>query len=186
MNVHKVFLAAVLCAGVCLSGVQAQTIIGFKGIGGHIALVDPDNVNTTFGIGGVVDLGTFIPLLHFEANADYWSKSEGNFGAKASVRDIALGASTKYEFKTGNPAVSLFAGGGLAFHFLRGKVPVESVTIEGERIVASDTDTKIGIDALGGVNLNVSPKVDLVGTLKYRIVSDVNQVVLSAGALVHM
>lgn len=157
---------------------RAEANLGFNGVGGRLELVFPDNLDTAFGLGAVFDFGTLAPNVAMGATLDYWSTSEGS----ADYRDIVIAANSKYVFEITNKKLKPYAGGGLALHFFHVDIPAQTVgiiTVPG----ASDTDMKFGIDFLGGLGYAVSDKVDLTGELMYRVVEDVSQFVISAGAI---
>jgi outer membrane protein W len=70
------------------------------------------------------DMGRITNNIMLEPRMDYWSKSEGAFGAEASIRDLSVGARAKYLFETSNPKIQPFAGVGLGMHFLKAEVTV--------------------------------------------------------------
>ncbi len=161
----------------------AQQDIGLKGAGGKLGLVDPENVESVIGIGAFADLGTITPQIQLEGNLDFWSKSYKSFGAEVSFRDIFLGGTVKYMFQTSNPAWRPFAAGGLGFHFVHFKNTGSNFA---GSVVMEQSDVKIGVDLGGGVFYLLNEQIDLLGELKYRIVSDVNQFTLQAGVLYHL
>jgi opacity protein-like surface antigen len=171
-------LCLLLCAAVVADG-HAETDIGFKGVGGRLSFVSPDNIDGTIGFGGVVDLGTFAPRVGFGATLDMWFSSQ----SVADFRDIIFGANSRYKFEVkNNPKLKPYAGGGLALHFFHSKIPAQTIgfiTIP----EVSDTSTKLGVDLFGGTAYEVSPKLDITGELMYRIVSDVGQFVISGGVI---
>lgn len=173
-------LVLVFC---CASLASAEVDIGFKGIGGKIGLVAPSDIDATFGLGAFVDLGTFAPQVGFEASIDYWSSGEGSGDFEVDFRDIALGARATYRFEVSNEKFKPYAGGGLSLHIFNVDTP--SVTVPGFGTVGggSDSETKIGLDLLGGTRYTVGEKVDIIGEAMYRIVSDVGQFVVYGGAV---
>jgi opacity protein-like surface antigen len=142
--------------------------MGFMGIGGKLGLVDPQHFESTIGFGVFADLGTFSPKFHLEANIDYWSKSETVLGSEYTVRDFVFGGTVKYVHEVEGQKFKPFGLGGLHLHLINGE---------------SQSDAKVGIDLGGGTYYATSPKLDLMVELRYRVVSDVSQLVLSAGAL---
>lgn len=145
--------------------------MGLMGIGGKLGLVDPKDIESTIGFGVFADLGTFSPKFHLEANIDYWSKSETVLGREFTIRDFVFGGTVKYVHEVGGQKFKPFGLGGLHLHLLKGE---------------SQSDAKIGIDLGGGTYYTTSPKLDLMVELRYRLVSDVGQLVLSAGALYYL
>ncbi len=162
----------------------AQSSIGFQAVGGKLAFVDPQDISSVVGFGGFVQLGTVAPNVALEATVDYWSKSEsqsqGGFSAEASISDLTIGALAKYMIGEEDAVLRPFVGGGLGIHFAKASA---SVTGFGS---ASDTQTKVGLDLLGGVDYAISEKVSLIGEAMYRVVSDFNQLVIAGKVAVKL
>ena len=167
-----VFMIIAFCGAI-----QAQSSLGFKGIGGKLGYVNPSGVSSTIGFGVFADLGTISPKIQLEANFDYWSKSTSEI---SSFRDISFGGIARYLFGS-NPAVVPFAEAGLALHILSSDV--EEVTLFGQTTDFSSSSTKLGFDLGGGVLYKVSPQFDLLGEVKYRLVSTVDQLALNVGVV---
>jgi len=182
MSIKKVVLVGLVLS--LAPAVMAQSSFGLKGVGGKLAYVKPQDIDGIIGFGAFVDLGTIAPNIALEAAVDYWSKSESQsqegFTAEASVSDFALAVLAKYLIGAEDAQLRPFVGGGLGIHFVKGSV---SVTGFGS---ASDTQTKVGLDVGGGVQYAVSEKVALIGELMYRIVSDVNQLVIGGKVAVKL
>ena len=180
----KVIIGAV-CLAVSLASTytesRAEADIGFKGVGGRLSLVSPDNIDMTFGFGGVFDFGTFAPQVGFGATIDAWFGSEGAGSFSVDYRDIIIGVNSKYYFKTSNEKLKPYAGGGLAMHFFTFDLP--SFDFFGQSIGGSETDTKFGIDLLGGLNYAAGENIDITGEAMYRVVSDIGQFVISGGII---
>jgi opacity protein-like surface antigen len=176
---RKIMILLLAAASLSARNAAADSSIGFRAIGGALSYVDPENLNGTIGFGVFADLGRISPQVALEPRLDFWSQSQEELGAKASVRDITLGARAKYFFKTSSTKVHPFAGGGLGFHFVRAEA---SVTEPGfTPMSVSQSDTKLGIDMGGGISTGLSPKVDLNAELWYGIVSDIDQLSLRMG-----
>lgn len=171
----SILVCGMLCSAVSPGYTQAE--LGFNGVGGKLGLVDPENVSSVVGFGLFAALGTIAPNIHLEGNLDYWSKSEGAAGAEVSFRDLTLGGTVKYMFPSQNSQITPFVVGGLGFHFFRSKVSL------GPFGSASDSETKIGIDVGGGAVYKATPAVDILAELRYRLVSDINQLCIMAGVL---
>lgn len=179
MTRKTLFLTLALCLLACQSA-WAQADIGLKHVGFTVGVVDAENVNTTFGVGVLADLGGFSPMVRVEPRLDYWSQSEEAFGASASVRDITLGTRVKYYFPVSNAKVRPFAGGGLGLHFLKAEVSVID-PFTGGTLKADDTSTKLGLDMGGGMLTPITPRASLLVELWYGIVSDFSQLSLRLG-----
>jgi len=174
-------LCALLCGALTTEG-RAEADIGVKGAGGRLSFVSPDNIDATIGFGGILDLGSITPDIGLEATVDFWSKSEGSGNFEVKFRDIAFGARGKYRFSVSDPKLKPYAAAGLALHMFKSEVP--SVTFLGTTIAGGDvTDTKIGVDLAGGIGYAAGEKVDIIGEVMYRVVSDVAQFVLSGGVV---
>jgi opacity protein-like surface antigen len=176
---------AILALLVGASVTLAASNIGFKGIGGHLDYVDPENVDATIGFGALVDLGMITPEIGLEGNVDYWSKSYDILFASSKFRLISIGATGKYYFKLQNSPLRPFAGAGLALHLAKATVDYNAGynPYFGFAGSTSASDTKIGIDLCGGTLYGLNEKLDLLGELRYRLVSDVNQLDLRAGVI---
>lgn len=157
----------------------AQSNIRLGAVGVSAAFVSPENLDGALGLGVFADLGHITPQIGLEPDLEYWSGSQQSFDAKATVRDISLGARGKYYFDVSNPKIHPFAGAGLGLHFLHATA---SVTMPGFPTVTSESsDTKLGVDVGGGMAMNVGPRDDLRFDLWYGIVSDVSQLALRVG-----
>jgi opacity protein-like surface antigen len=175
-------LFAILALVVGASAATAAANLGFRGIGGHLDYVDPEHIDSALGFGALVDLGTLTPDIGLEGNLDYWSKSYDVLTYGASFRVISIGATGKYYFAVENAAFRPFAGAGVAIHLSKASVDYPAGYYFGAGS-ADVSKTKLGIDVCGGTLYAVSPKLDLLGELRYRLVSDVNQIVLRAGVV---
>ena len=125
-NVLAVLLAVSVCSA---SSAFAQADLGLKNVGVAVGYVSPENLDGTFSFGVFADHGTIAPKFSLESRVDYWGWSENAFGAKASIRDIVVGARTKYHFEVSNPKIRPFAGVGLGLHFLHSEVTIPSRSI---------------------------------------------------------
>jgi hypothetical protein len=168
------------------SAADAQSDLGFKGIGGELGFVNPEDIDATLGLGVFADFGEIVPNLMLEGYIDYWSKSQEEFGVEASVRDIALGAKVKYVFDIAHSNIRPFAGGGLGIHFIRGEVTIADQSIEGfyfPGMSVGDTSTELGLDFGGGMSIPINVKTEFLTELWFGIVSDVNQMSFKVGAV---
>jgi opacity protein-like surface antigen len=112
---------------------------------------------------------------------DYWSKSEGSGDFEVDFRDIAFGARGQYVFSNDNPRVSPYAAAGIAIHLFKVDVPEQEIA--GFTVGGSDSDSKIGVDLAGGIEYASSEKMKIIGEVMYRIVSDIEQFVISAALM---
>jgi len=130
--------------------VLGQSDIGFKGIGAKIGYMKPEDIDGTFTVGAVVDLGTFIPELGWDASVQYWSSGNDEFESDWSLADIAIKSTVRYFFPTaGN--VAPYAGGGLGIHFY-------SSEQDGPGGSHSDSESEFGFHILGGVGFPLAPR----------------------------
>lgn len=138
--------------------------LGFKGIGGRLSFVKPEDVDGTIGFGAHADLGEIIENLTLYPSLEYWSKGEG----PADFSQFAVNADARYYFPSSNN-LSFFAGGGIAFLF-------NSVDVG----PFDDSETDIGLDLLGGVDVPVSDNLVFTGSAKF-VISDGNVFRITAG-----
>jgi opacity protein-like surface antigen len=158
----------------------AQSDLGLKQVGVAIGYVSPEDIDGTFTFGALMNWGTITPRIELESRIDYWSHSEEQFGAEASVSDLTLGARGKYFFEVAHPTLRPFAGAGLGLHLLHAKVTIPAFGGFPEQ-TAEDSETRLGLDIGGGVVTAISPQLDFMGELWYGIVSDVSQLQLRVG-----
>jgi len=178
--IRKVLVLTLAISAFAATSAFAQADLGMKNVGVALGFVSPENLDGTFSVGVFADHGTIAPNWGLESHLDYWGWSENAFGAETSIRDISLGARTKYHFPTSNPGIRPFAGAGLGFHFLSAEVnmpaspgfPAQSAT---------SSETKLGLDLGGGFATSLSPKTEFLAEAWYGIVSDISQFSLRAG-----
>ena len=158
----------------------AQADLGLKNVGFALGYVSPENLDGTFSIGVFADHGTIAPRFGLESRLDYWGWSENQFGVETSVRDITLGARTKYHFEVANPKVRPFAGAGLGLHFLHQEV---NIPAGGgfPAMTADASETRLGLDIGGGIATSINARTEFLGEAWYGIVSDMSQFALRAG-----
>ncbi|MDQ7064102.1 MAG: outer membrane beta-barrel protein [candidate division KSB1 bacterium] len=171
-----VFVTLVL-VGVAASGAHAQGGIGFYGVGGRLFYVNPEDVDGTIGFGAFANLGQIGENMNLEAALDYWSKSAKEGGVGASFSDIAIMGVVKYMLGAADAQMRPYVLAGAGLHFLKVEVDL------GFLGSASDSDTKLGIDAGAGVLYMMNEKMDIIAEIKYRLVSDLNQLVISVGGV---
>jgi len=138
----------------------AQAGIDLRGVGLKLGLVNPDGIDAMIGYGALADLGKITPEVMLESNLDYW--------AEAAFRDLIIGGTAKYMFKNANPTLRPFAGGGVAFHFLK---------------FSDDSRTKVGLHFGGGLFYALSAQLELLADGRYTIVSNASQIALQAGVV---
>lgn len=158
----------------------AQETMGFRGIGGKVGLVDPQDIGSTVGFGAFVDLGSFAPNFYLEANFDYWNKTDEVFGGEFTLRDFIFGGTVKYVYDVEGQKFKPFGLGALQLHLLKEENSFDG-SLGFQDPSPSSSDTKLGFDLGGGTYFAASSKVYLITELRYRIVSDVSQLVFSVG-----
>ncbi len=177
MRRNLLTFAIVLCS---LPVVLAGPVSAATTLSPHLSYIKPQDIDGTIGFGLNSDLYQFTDVIHLEANGDYWGKSVGG----VDFRDIALGGTVKYYLGQPGASAQPFLAGGLGLHFFHGgaDIPIYDDTFQiiGTESVSSN-DTKLGLDLGGGVLFGSSPTTKFLGELRYRVVSDVSQLCLTAG-----
>lgn len=158
----------------------AQETMGFRGIGGKVGLVDPQDMGSTIGFGAFVDLGSFAPKFYLEANFDYWNKTDDVFGGELTIRDFIFGGTVRYVYDVEGQKFKPFGLGGLQLHLLKEETKFDA-SLGFQDPSPSSSDTKLGFDLGGGTYFAASSKIYLMAELRYRVVSDVSQMVFSVG-----
>ena len=144
--------AAVLGLVSVVSGAQAADI-GFKGIGGHLAISDTGGAGSAIAFGANADMGEFIPHLAFHPSVTYWSKT---YHSDWKITQVRLNGDVRYEFSV-NSRITPYAGGGLALVHLSWGGPAYYYSASG---------TGAEINLLGGASVPLSGKVDGFGELR--------------------
>jgi Outer membrane protein beta-barrel domain len=179
-------LAALAFCTLFAANASAQANLSLRGIGLKAGVVNPEDLDATLGLGLIFDLGTLHPDVAFESYAGYWSQTEDAYGTEFGVKDFSFGAKAKYMFKTSNPTVQPYAGGGLGIHILNAHAEIAPVYFGGSLIYpgesVSDTETKIGLDLGGGLKIDRGTQFAFFGEGWFSIVSDVSQFSLMIGA----
>ena len=188
MKQVTVVLVCLILSSFAWSGAIAQTDLALKGVGFRLGLVDPEDVDATWQLGALAELGLITPKIGLETYFDFWSRSEDVFGGgEISLRDFVFGARCKYLFSVSNPKLQPFAGGGLGFHIFRAGMDTPPVDYGGGVVVpgvsVSDTEIKVGLDIGGGFALDVKPNIAVLTEAWYSMVSEVSQLSIKAGVL---
>jgi Opacity family porin protein len=187
MPMRGLTIVSVTCLALALGAVSARadSAIKFAGVGPTVGFISPSNLDGTFTIGGIVDLGTLAENVGLQATADYWGEKKSyNYGfssADTKFRDIAFGGRVLYSFAKEGQQFHPYAGGGLSLHLV--KVTADASYQGYPGFSASASDSKIGIDFVGGATFGKSEKMKWLGEAGYRVVSDYGQFVIRVGAL---
>jgi len=152
---------------------ESNSGFGLNAIGVDAGLVDPEAAPSTIGFGAFANLGNIARDVRLSTHLGYWSKSQNELGAEASVRDISVGARAKYMFHVSSPKLQPYVGTGLGLHFFHLKAGIPGFIVE-------DSVTKLGLDLGGGVLTPVSPKTDLFADMWYTV-ADINQFSMKVG-----
>ena len=177
----RIMLLVALVALVAVIGNAQQ--IGLKGIGGEVGYNSFSFASESFGgfvVGAVADLGEVTPGLGLYPSVTYASASKTFTGGDWKVSDFAINANVKYAFKGGN--ITPYVGGGLGINFVS---TTTVISYYGYSASGTGSDTKFGINLLGGVQMPIS---NMTGFLQanYNIVTDVSHFQIMAGLMVPM
>src|SRR4249920_1194900 len=174
-----VCFAAVLVAGGVLCAVstawaqdrsakpQSDVGLGIKGIGARLGYVDPENASGAAMLGLHMDAGTIVRGVHLQPYMGYWSTGVNVSGVSADMSDLEFGTNVDVDFPLQGSRMTPYLGGGLGLHFLSADSNVPNA--------ASQSDTKFGLNILGGIRNQMMPNVSLFGEVGYSFVSDAGQ-----------
>jgi opacity protein-like surface antigen len=182
----RIFGLVVLVALVAVVG-NAQ--IGLKAIGGEAGYASysfsGSGSSSTLGgflVGGVANLGELAPALSLYPSVTYSSAKKDVSGATVKVSDFAVNGNVKYSFK--GEGFTPYIGGGIGLNFASATVTVPAFFGFGGGEVTS-SDTKIGINLLGGAEFKISKMTGFVQA-GYCLISDMNQLQIVAGVMFPM
>jgi opacity protein-like surface antigen len=137
----------------------AQADGGSLGLGVGVSKTDPlpDSLFLT---------GNFrIPLvsyLQLEPEVGYWKKDYTLAGVDLSAEDLSFGGNAILVIPV--TRLSIWGGGGVGAHRLKGSLGIPGL------LTISDSETKLGIHLLGGLDISLSPKLSLFGAGRYNII----------------
>lgn len=152
---------------------QADVGLGFKGIGGTIGFVDPENVSSAVDLGFHIDAGTIVRNVHLIPSLNYWNVGADVGAYHADVKDFAISTDVNVDFPLQGGRFTPYLGGGLGLNFLS----FDSNAPNG----VSSNETKLGLNVLGGMRNDVMPNLAIFGELRYSFVTDANQLKILGG-----
>lgn len=152
---------------------QNEVGLGFKGIGGSLGLVDPEDASSALALGLHVDAGQIVKNVHLIPNMQYWSVGTDVGAYSADLKDLAFATDVNIDFPLQGGRFTPYLGGGVGLNFLS-----FDSTVPG---VQSNNDTKLGLNVLGGMRNDVMPNLSLFGELRYSFVSNANQLKVLGG-----
>ncbi|TMQ65571.1 MAG: hypothetical protein E6K79_04375 [Candidatus Eisenbacteria bacterium] len=152
---------------------QNDVGLGFKGIGGSLGLVDPENASSAVALGFHVDAGTIVRNVHLIPSFSYWNVGTDVGAYHADVKDLAFATDVNVDFPLQGGRFTPYLGGGLGLNFL-------SFDSNAPNSVSAN-DTKLGLNLLGGMRNDVMPNLAIFGELRYSFVTDANQLKILGG-----
>jgi hypothetical protein len=178
-------LALALCT-LLVANASAQANLALRGIGLKMGVVNPEQVDATFGLGLMFDLGTIHPQWALESYAGWWSQGEEAYGMEAGVTDYSFGGTVKYLFETSNPTLQPFAGAGLGLHIYDMHAETAPVYFGGTLLYPgssyNDTEVELGLDLGGGLRIDRGNQFAFM-TDAWFTISDVSQFSLMIGGI---
>jgi opacity protein-like surface antigen len=154
------FTAAVLAAPLARAQEQASLGLG-------VGLVKPSDVDSTFWITANYRfrLGD---RLWLEPEAGYWKKGEELLDGEVSIEDLNFGLNAILAVPSGG--LEPWVGAGLGVHLVKGLLGVDDADVEFD-----ETQAKLGVHLLGGIDFGLTDTFDLFAALRYDIVPDLSQ-----------
>ncbi len=161
-----ILISCLVVLTVGFSSANAESDIGFKGIGGRLGYVDIDNWDGTFNLGVVADLGTWMESLKWDGSIEYWASTESAYGFDLTVSGLAFRSGVLYEFM--QDKIRPRAGGGLGLHMISAEIATPIGT-------ADDSESKFGFYLQGGVETDLSDKLRGAADIRLDMVEDADQ-----------
>jgi opacity protein-like surface antigen len=162
-----ILVALIVLIALTVVSAEAKTDLGFNSIGVKVGYLKPeDPIDGTIGFGAQANFGTITTNVALDGFVEYWSKKyDLGFGYDASFSEFVIGAMLKYYFPM-NSSLKPYVGAGLAMHFGSAKTDVPNYFGGGTTSVSA-TSSDIGVPIVGGAELNLSPKLNGFGEVKY-------------------
>ncbi len=182
----KRFIFVVFCCVLIVGSTSAQGL-AFWGIGGGMGFVNVSNgfgsSTSGFGLNARADIGDIAKNLRLIPEINFWSVSE-NFdffdeSFKWTWRDFAVNANVHYFFDV-EGSLQPFLGGGLGLNFITLSF---TDTFMEETFSASSSTTEIGVNLIGGAQLNLDGPVKPYAEFRYVLVSNMNHLMIQAGIM---
>jgi opacity protein-like surface antigen len=142
-----------------------------------LGIVKPEDIDSTLYVTANYRFKLTGSLV-LEPEVGIWEKSEGEGDVEISLRDLNFGANLLYV--SDMKKTKLWGGAGLGAHLIKGTLGIGGLGSE------SESDTRLGLHLLGGVDYEMGKTVDLYGAVRYDLVSlegdaNLNQAKLYAG-----
>jgi|GEM_PF-5631749 len=168
----------------------SQSELGLKSAGGHFGYCNPANFGSTISFGPTAELGTLTKDLLVIADMDYYSTSEKVYGDfDNSLWDLSVNGALKYIIPANDARLHFLAGGGIGLHLISKTKSIPQYSYDNYYNYMSgikkDTKTRFRLALLleGGATFSISPWIDLLGDLRYTIVSEANALSIRFGLL---
>jgi len=163
---------------------DANAASPLRSVGVQAGYVSPENIDGTWTVGFGLDFGLPMANLYIQPFAGYWNYSETILIADASITDWTVGGNVKYVIPTSAAKVRPFVQGGAAMHMLKASTEVNDPLFGS--FSAEVSDTQFGLQAGGGVMVDASPRVSIVGSGMFHIVENYNQWMVTGGVQINL
>lgn len=127
-----------------------------------LGIVKPEDIDSTLWVTANYRFKLTGNLV-LEPEAGIWKKTEGEGDLEISLRDLNVGANLLYVSQMRK--TSLWGGAGLGAHILKGTLALGGLGSE------SESETKLGVHLLGGLDYGLQDSLDLYGAVRYDLVS---------------
>jgi opacity protein-like surface antigen len=119
----------------------------------------------------------FLPQIEFMPTIEYWRNSNhiATYDVTTERKDATLGMDVRYNFGSGT--FRPYVGAGWALHFLNNKVNAPGLGLP----ESSNSLSKGGFTALGGLSFPITEKFENFIDLKYHHVTDYRQLKFNWG-----
>jgi hypothetical protein len=154
-----------------------------RSVGIQAGYVSPENIDGTWTVGFGLDFGLPVTNLYVQPFLGYWNYSETVFGLEASITDWTIGGNLKYVIPTSAPKVRPFVAGGAAVHMLNASTEGSILSVP---VSIDVSDNQFGFQAGGGLIVDASPRVSIIGSGFYHIVENYNQWMVGGGVQINL
>jgi|GEM_PF-2225541 len=185
---RKLLVLVAIVSAALFSVGHAHAAGPLRALGIQGGYTNPDNLDGTWNAGLFMEVGAPMVNMYVQPFVNYWNQSisatAGSIGAGADMKDWSVGANLKWVFPISAPKVRPFIAGGASVHILSSSA---NASLGGLGSLSFNTsDTKLGAQFGGGLELDVSQKVSLVGQSFYHTVSNFNQWSIGGALQLHL
>jgi opacity protein-like surface antigen len=184
---RKILIVMIIAAAMTAGMAQAQTAIGFNGIGGHVGFAMPeDPIKSTLAFGARADLGTFMKEnIKLAGDLLFWSSGEDEAYYEWSWSQFYVSVLALYFLGDANASMKPYAGGGLGMVFASWESKYSGPDYGYDFGSYSHSDSELCIHLLAGIQKSLGNNLTGFAEVAY-ILGGFDTLLIHAGAVFNL